>query len=37
VRLRELTTHSNLLLTILQKAGVPAESIGDSTGPIADL
>jgi hypothetical protein len=37
VRLRELTTHSNLLLTILHKAGVPADSIGDSTGPIADL
>jgi hypothetical protein len=37
VRLRELTTHSNLLLTILHKAGVPAESIGDSTDPIAEL
>jgi hypothetical protein len=37
VRLPELTTHSNLLLTILHKAGVPAEAIGDSTGPIAEL
>jgi hypothetical protein len=37
VRLRELTTHSNLLLTILHKAGVPAEAIGDSSGPIAEL
>ena len=37
VRLRELTTHSNLLLTILHKAGVPAETIGDSSGPIAEL
>jgi hypothetical protein len=24
-------------LSILHKAGVPAASIGDSTGPIADL
>ena len=37
VRLRELTTHSNLLLSILHKAGAPADSIGDSTGPIAGL
>jgi hypothetical protein len=37
VRLPELTTHSNLLLTVLHKAGVPAEAIGDSTGPIAEL
>jgi hypothetical protein len=37
VRLPELTSHANLLLTILHKAGVPAESIGDSTGPIAEL
>lgn len=37
VRLKELTTHSNLLLTILHKAGVRAEAIGDSTGPIAEL
>ena len=25
---------SNLLLTILDKAGVPIDKIGDSTGPI---
>ena len=37
VRLPQLTTHSNLLLTILHKAGVRAEKIGDSTGPIAEL
>jgi hypothetical protein len=37
VRLPELTTHSNLLLTVLHKAGVPADAIGDSTGPIAEL
>jgi hypothetical protein len=37
VRLKELTSHSNLLLTILHKAGVPAKAIGDSAGPIAEL
>jgi hypothetical protein len=37
VRLPQLTTHSNLLLTILHKAGVRAEKIGDSSGPIAEL
>ena len=37
VRLPQLTTHSNLLLTILHKAGVRAEKIGDSTGAIAEL
>ena len=37
VRLKELTTHSNLLLTVLHKAGVPAASFGDSTGLVAEL
>ena len=37
VRLSQLTTHSNLLLTILHKAGVRAEQIGDSTGTIAEI
>lgn len=37
VRPAQLTTHSNLLLTILHKAGVKAESIGDSSGVIAEL
>jgi hypothetical protein len=30
----ENTPMSNLLLTVLDKAGVPAEKLGDSTGPL---
>jgi hypothetical protein len=30
-------TMSNLLLTILDKAGVPQEKVGDSTGLLTDL
>jgi hypothetical protein len=37
IRLSKLTTHSNLLLTILQRAGVRATKIGDSTGPIEEI
>lgn len=37
IRLPQLATHSNLLLTILQKAGVRAEKFGDSTGTIGEL
>ena len=37
IKLAKLTTHSNLLLTILHKAGVPAEKIGDSTGTLGEL
>jgi hypothetical protein len=37
VRLDKLTTHSNLLLTILHRAGVRAEKIGDSTGVISEI
>ncbi|HTM04090.1 MAG TPA: DUF1552 domain-containing protein [Vicinamibacterales bacterium] len=33
----ENTPMSNLLLTILDKAGVPAEKVGDSTGVLAEL
>jgi hypothetical protein len=33
----ENTPMANLLLSILHKAGVPEESVGDSTGPLADL
>jgi hypothetical protein len=33
----QLTTHSNLLLTILHKADVRAEKIGDSSGTIGEL
>jgi hypothetical protein len=34
---KENTPMANLLLSLLQKAGVPQESVGDSTGPIAEL
>ena len=28
---------ANLLLSILHKAGIQQDSVGDSTGPLADL
>ena len=31
------TPMANLLLSILDKAGVPQERVGDSTGPLSDL
>jgi hypothetical protein len=37
IKLAKLTTHSNLLLTVLRKAGVQAEKIGDSSGVISEL
>jgi hypothetical protein len=37
IRLSQTTTHSNLLLTMLHKAGVRAETFGDSTGTIEEL
>jgi len=33
----ENTPMANLLLTILQKAGIEKESVGDSTGPLAEV
>jgi hypothetical protein len=33
----ERTPVSNLMLTVLQRAGVPVESIGDSTGTFAEV
>jgi hypothetical protein len=33
----ENTPMSNLLLTILQKAGIHQESVGDSTGPLSEV
>jgi hypothetical protein len=33
----ENTPMSNLLVSILDKAGVPQERVGDSTGPLAEL
>jgi len=37
IKLAKLTTHSDLLLTILHKAGVRAEKIGDSSGIIEQI
>jgi hypothetical protein len=37
IKLAKVTTHSNLLLTILHRAGVPAEKIGDSTGEFGEI
>jgi Protein of unknown function (DUF1552) len=31
------TPHANLMLTVLQRAGVPIESFGDSTGELSDV
>lgn len=31
------TPHANLLLTIMQRAGIPEESFGDSTGVLAEV
>jgi hypothetical protein len=31
------TPHANLLLTLLQRAGVPADSLGNSTGTFAEV
>jgi hypothetical protein len=37
IRLAKLVTHSNLLLTMLHKVGVPAQSFGDSNGTVVEL
>jgi hypothetical protein len=31
------TPHANLILTLLERAGVPAESLGNSTGDLAEV
>jgi hypothetical protein len=31
------TPHANLLLTLLQRAGVPVQTLGNSTGPFAEV
>ena len=33
----ENTPMANLLLTILNKAGIPQESVGDSTGMLSEV
>ncbi len=37
VKYPENTPMSNLLMTILDKAGIPQESVGDSTGPLSEV
>jgi hypothetical protein len=37
IRFAERTPLANVLLTILQRAGVPVEKVGDSTGIVTDL
>ena len=37
VKYPENTPMANLLLTILQKAGIEQESVGDSTGPLLEV
>ncbi len=31
------TPHANLLLTLLQRANVPVQTLGNSTGPLAEV
>jgi hypothetical protein len=31
------TPHSNILVTVAQKAGAPVEKVGDSTGALAEV
>jgi len=35
LRFPERTPHANLLLSLMQKAGIPMEEFGNSTGPLA--
>jgi len=37
VKYPENTPMANLLMTILDKAGIPQESVGDSTGPLSEV
>jgi hypothetical protein len=37
LRYPENTPMANLLLTMLQKAGIPQDSVGDSAGPLSEL
>ena len=37
INFKERTPLANLLLTMLQRAGVPIEKVGDSTGSIAEI
>jgi hypothetical protein len=37
INFKERTPLANVLLTLLQRSGVPVETIGDSTGAVADI
>ncbi|MEO8314925.1 MAG: DUF1552 domain-containing protein, partial [Pseudomonadota bacterium] len=37
INFKERTPLANLLLTILQRAGVPIDKVGDSTGTVAEI
>ena len=37
LRCDDHTPHANLLLTLLQRAGLPLEALGDSTGVVAEI
>ena len=37
INFEERTPLANVLLTILQRAGVPIDKVGDSTGPVAEI
>jgi hypothetical protein len=37
INFAERTPLANVLLTILQRAGVPVEQFGDSTGTVAEI
>ncbi len=37
LRYPENTPMANLLMTILEKAGIPQDSVGDSTGLLSEL
>jgi hypothetical protein len=37
IRYQESTPMTNLLVTMLDKAGVPCDNLGDSTGTLKEL
>jgi hypothetical protein len=37
LRYPDRTPHANLLLTLLRRAGVPADAVGDSTGELSEV
>jgi hypothetical protein len=37
INFKERTPLANVLLTVLQRAGVPIDKVGDSTGAVAEI